>query len=54
LKVDDGDRLFSRTVFLLSRVSLLIGRCAGAGRCEVDPLDIADTSGLVRDLELKG
>jgi hypothetical protein len=48
----DGDGLSSRTVFLLSRMSPFIRRCAGAVVCEVDPLDIAETSGLVRDPEL--
>jgi len=50
----DGDGLSSRTVFLLSRMSPSSEGMQEPPVCEVDPLDIAETSGLVRDRELKG
>jgi len=49
-----GDGLSSRTVFLLSRMSPFMEGVQEPPVCEVDPLDIAETSGLVRDPELMG
>jgi hypothetical protein len=50
----DGDGLSSRNVFLLSRMSPSSEGMQEPPVCEVDPLDIAETSGLVRDPELMG
>jgi hypothetical protein len=40
----DGIDFSSRIAFLLSRMSLFIRRGAGAAVCEVDPLDIVETT----------
>ena len=40
LMAGDGDNLSSRTVFLLSRMSPFIRRCAGAARVRSRPTEI--------------